>query len=327
MFDSDADQKEMITRLQAGLKLAGAVLLTAVVFILALYYAPPALSNNLEPLLASWLTLFLTHLPLLILGALTAGLMSVFLPRQAVRPLLPRRWLVAFVPTAVLGFIIPFGLFGNIPIARQLQQNGLPSSLTVVFLLSSAVLNPLSLLASWNAIGAELTLGRVGLALLIALMAGLVFARVERTHAVSLTPSRYFSLPLPVASSRLTRLWAGLARGGDELLEFGAYFVVGSLLTAVVSVWLAPFNLLHTAVGITLLGFLSPPEPFFISDTAVWLTRALPLPVALAYLTSNSLLPLTAALLHTRLWHLRWWLLLLLITLTPPLLLALIGRM
>lgn len=327
MFDSDADQKEILTRLQAGLKLAGAVLLTAVVFILALYYAPPTLTNNLEALLASWLTLFLTHLPLLILGALTAGLMSVFLPHQAIRPLLPRHWLVAFVPTAVLGFIIPFGLFGNIPIARQLQQNGLPSSLTVVFLLSSAVLNPLSLLASWHAIGAELTLGRVGLALLIALMAGLFFARMERTHAISPRPPR--PLPLSGNHARLARLWAGLARGGDELLEFGAYFVVGSLLTAVVAVLLAPFNSFwfNTAVGITLLGFLSPPEPFFISDTAVWLTRALPLPVALAYLTSNSLLPLTAALLHTRLWHLRWWLLLLLITLTPPLLLALIGRM
>lgn len=305
------------------MKLVGAILLTAVFMILGLYYAPASLTTNLEQILGSWLTFFLTHLPLLILGSLTAGLMSVFLPSQAVRSFMPRRWPLGFLLTAVLGFVIPFGLFGNIPIARQLQHKGLPTGLTLSFLLTSAVLNPLTLLDSWGTLGAELTLGRVALALLIALIASLIFTRLDQTQTISqpLSPPE----PLPPASTRRAKLWTGLAQGGDELLEFGAYFVVGSLLTAVVSTFIAPFNLFNTAMGLVLLGFLSPPEPFFISDTAVWLVRAQPLPLALAYLTSNTLLPLTAALLHTRLWHRKWLPILLLITLIPPLLLALIG--
>ena len=321
MFESE--QEDLLLNIQAGLKLVGAILLTAVFMILGLYYAPASLTTSLEQILGSWLTLLLTHLPLLILGSLTAGLMSVFLPSHAVRPFVPRRWPLQFLLTAVLGFVIPFGLFGNIPVARQLQQKGLPSGLTLSFLLASAVLNPLTLLDSWTTLGATLTLGRVGLALLIAFFASLLFTRLDQSQPISqpAPPSK----PLPTTSTRHTKLWAGLAQGGDELLEFGAYFVVGSLLTAVVSIFIAPFNLFNTAVGIVLLGFLSPPEPFFISDTAVWLIRALPLPLGLAYLTSNTLLPLTAALLHTRLWHKKWLPLLLLITLTPHLLLALIG--
>ncbi len=232
----------------------------------------------------------------------------------------PRRWWWGFGITAVLGFALPFGLLGNIPIARQLQHKGMPVGLLISFLLASAVINPLTLINSRLTLGLPFTAGRVALALLVAALASGLFTWLSQSQ-ISLSRPLPPSETLPPTAGRTAKLWAGLAQGGDDLVELGAYWVLGSLLTAVVAPLLPDAWLFHP-LGVVMFGFLSAPPGVWLSDTAVWFTRALPTPFALAYLTSNSLLPLAAALLHTRLWHGRGWFLLVAVTLLVPLLLS-----
>lgn len=291
-----SEHESTLVNLQAVLKLSGAILLTAVVLVLGLYYAPASLTADLQTLLATWLEMVVIQLPLLVLGSLTAGLLAVFISPATLPSLIPRRWPLQLLLATVMGLIIPFGLFGNVPLARQFRRQGIPASMVLTFLLAAAMLNPLTLLNSWVALGASLTLWRVLTAVSIALVAGLL------THF--LFPSPTVTRPHHTAEqTRGAKIWAGLAIGADELILFGALFIVGSLLTVVITTFLPLDLLLNTAVGAVLYGFLTPPQTLFPSDTAVWLSRALPLSTAVGYLTANTLLPLSALFLHTRLWR------------------------
>jgi hypothetical protein len=303
---------------QVGLLWLGGVLLTAVFLILILYYAPPEVAATGQRWLGVWLGQFWGQFPLLVLGTLTAGLLAYFVPDGAWAGIWPRRWPLVWGATAVLAFIIPFGLLGNIPVAQVLQQKGMRANTAVAFLLASAILNPLTLLDSWLQLGATLTVGRLGLALLAAILAGLLFTRFDAALP-HVTPP-----PLPPPATWRGQVWAGLAHGGGLLLLFGAYWVVASLLAVLLTAVIPESVWFSHPVGIVVWGFVTPPPVIWLGDTAVWLIRALPTPLALAYLTSHTLLPLAVALLHTRLWQPRPWLLLTLIPLTLALILAFI---
>jgi uncharacterized membrane protein YraQ (UPF0718 family) len=318
----------MILRdLQNSLKLTGAILLTAVGLILGLYYAPATVTAVLNSLLTTWLEMFVTHLPLLVLGSLTAGLWAVFVPAQTVQAFIPQRWPLQLIIAAVLGLIIPFGLFGNIPLARQFQRQGMRAGMVATFLLAAAMINPLTLVNSWITLGANLTMSRVIAAWSIAIGVGILFSLLEPLQSANRPISPADTLGQPNLSgneTRLRRVWAGLAVGADMFILFGALFVLSSLLTAVLTTFLPTEALLSTSVGTILLAFLSPPQTLFLSDTAVWLSRALPFTIATGYLTINAIFPLSAALLHTQLWRGRGWATILLISLGISTLIALL---
>src|SRR3954451_17311883 len=118
-------------------------------------------------------------LPFILLGAAVSAALAVWVPDRAFGRLarLPR---ALQVPGAALaGVAFPVCECGSIPVGRRLIARGLHPAAGVAFMLAAPILNPIVLASTWVAYqgrgkALEMTAGRAGLGLLIAVAVALV---------------------------------------------------------------------------------------------------------------------------------------------------------
>src|SRR3954454_21348350 len=118
-------------------------------------------------------------LPFILLGALVSAAIAVFVPDRvfARLALLPRALQVP--GAAVAGVAFPVCECGSVPVARRLLLRGWAPAAGVAFMLAAPILNPIVLASTWVAYqgrgkALEMTAGRAGLGLLIAVAVALV---------------------------------------------------------------------------------------------------------------------------------------------------------
>lgn len=116
-------------------------------------------------------------LPFVLLGALVSALIEVFVPERAFTRV-ARLPMGLQLPAAALGgFAFPVCECGSVPVARRLIARGVHPAAGLAFMLASPILNPVVLAStivaySGRGLAWEMTLGRAGLGLLLALAAG-----------------------------------------------------------------------------------------------------------------------------------------------------------
>lgn len=116
-------------------------------------------------------------LPFVLLGALAAALLEVYVPDRVFARIahLP---LALQLPAAVAGgFAFPVCECGSVPVARRLIAKGMHPSAGLAFMIASPIFNPIVLGSTWVAyeargLGLEMVLGRAGLGLVLAIVAG-----------------------------------------------------------------------------------------------------------------------------------------------------------
>jgi uncharacterized protein len=116
-------------------------------------------------------------LPFVLMGALVSALIEVYVPEKAFTRIgkLP---LPVQLPAAALGgFAFPVCECGSVPVARRLISRGMHPASGLAFMLASPILNPIVLTSTAIAyrgrgIGGEMVLGRAGLGLILAIVAG-----------------------------------------------------------------------------------------------------------------------------------------------------------
>src|SRR3954454_8361693 len=118
-------------------------------------------------------------LPFILIGAIVSAAIAVFVPDSAFARLarLPRALQVP--GAAVAGVAFPVCECGSVPVARRLLVRGLDPAAGVTFMLAAPILNPIVLASTWVAYqgrgrALEMTAGRAGLGLLIAVAVALV---------------------------------------------------------------------------------------------------------------------------------------------------------
>jgi uncharacterized protein len=197
----------------------------------------------LGPFTTRFLGTFIEAAPFLVLGAVTSGLIEVFVDRSLLTRVLPRRRPLALLTGAGLGFLFPVCECGVVPVTRRLLSKGLPLSVAVTFLLASPVMNPIVLVSTWSAFGlGPMLLGRYIVTLVVTVAIGLVFALHRRPWEALRDPS---IIPITggavdtLAESKalpqfalLPRVREALSLATDEFLDMGRYLVIGSLLAA-----------------------------------------------------------------------------------------------
>src|SRR5919204_2072753 len=202
-----------------------------------------------------FLGLLFEALPFLLLGAAVSGVLSTqpVLGSRLAR-WLARRW--GFVAALLGGFLFPVCECGVVPVARRLWQFGTPLPLAIAFLLAAPILNPVGIASTWFSFAQQpgLAAGRFILTALVAAGASLVLWRWRLLHAP----------PAPGAAHEPTarRLsWVGQllnasAHGYEDLVRLGRYFVVGTLVAAVLQRIVPP-----TTPTRFLRGAAPPPPP------------------------------------------------------------------
>lgn len=257
--------------------------------------------NLAEPLTqfaARFLDVLVGAAPFLLFGALAAGLIEVFLSRDDLARLIPRRTLPAALAGSVLGLILPVGEYGVIPVARALLRKGMPLPAAVAFLLAGPVINPIALAGTYIALrdhDPSLLALRAAVALVSAVLIGAL---------VAFAPGRERWLhPVPPAPPR-AGLRRALIASGREIALLGRYLLIAALLAAGVRLILAPGDfesLAEGRVGAVLalqaralaLPTGTPADAFAARD----LTGAFARGAVLAFLAGGAMLDLTGTIL------------------------------
>ncbi|AFY76932.1 MAG: permease [Hydrococcus sp. C42_A2020_068] len=125
-----------------------------------------------------FLSLLVEAIPFLLLGVLLSSALLFFIDERQLVARLPRHpFLGAFVGSCV-GFFFPVCECGNVPVARRLLMQGMPTSVAIGFLLAAPTINPIVIWSTWVAFRdrPEIVVFRVLGSLAIATIIGCLFS-------------------------------------------------------------------------------------------------------------------------------------------------------
>jgi uncharacterized protein len=171
-------------------------------------------------------------LPFVLLGALVSAAIEVYVP-EAAFDRVARLPLPLQLPGAALGGLaFPVCECGSVPVARRLISRGLHPAAGLAFMLASPILNPIVLLSTVIAyrgrgIALEMVVGRAGLGLLLAIVAG--WAIGVHGAAELLRPRPEEPPRPPLRSDRPVEFVEHLA---SDFFFMGRFVIVGAALAA-----------------------------------------------------------------------------------------------
>lgn len=197
-------------------------------------------------------SLLVQALPFVLIGALAAAVIEVFVPIGTLEKLanLPR-WMQ--LPAAGLaGIAFPICECGSVPVARRLAAKGLIPSAAVTFMLAAPVLNPVVIASTFVAYRGRTTmwtmvLGRFGLGLLVAIAVGWVVGNRSKDDLLRPRPDDGYAhhvLELGPPEARWRQFFVHL---GNDFIFMGRFLLLGATLAALVQTFLPSSIIGHVA--------------------------------------------------------------------------------
>src|SRR5215217_3769288 len=147
-----------------------------------------SLPSELQDFTTLSLSIVVEALPFVILGALVSVIVRLFAPTQRILRLVPKRPLLRRLSISLFGTFMPVCECGNVPVARGLVIRGLSVAESTTFLLAAPIINPVTLLATWQAFPLDPSIVWIRMAggLLIAnLVGGLIALYKDQMELVS----------------------------------------------------------------------------------------------------------------------------------------------
>lgn len=133
-----------------------------------------------------FMSLMVEAFPFLLLGVLLSSVLLVFVDERQLIARLPRNSFFGALAGSCIGFLFPVCECGNVPVARRLLSQGVPSSVAVGFLLAAPTINPVVIWSTWIAFRdqPEVVGFRILGSLAIATIVGWVFSIEDRPQAM-----------------------------------------------------------------------------------------------------------------------------------------------
>ena len=124
-----------------------------------------------------FLSLLVEAMPFLLFGVLLSSLMLLLIDEKQLITKIPRNPFLGVLIGSLAGFLFPVCECGNIPVARRLILQGIPTSVAIGFLLAAPTINPIVIWSTWIAFRdqPEIVWLRVLFSLTIALTIATIF--------------------------------------------------------------------------------------------------------------------------------------------------------
>src|SRR5215207_743057 len=204
-------------------------------------------------------SLLIQALPFVLLGALAAALVEVFVPIGWFEKLgrLPRP--LQLPAAALAGLAFPICECGSVPVARRLAQRGLKPSAAVPFMLAAPVVNPVVIASTFVAYRARpstwtMVGGRFALGMLVAIAVGWVIGNRSVDELLKPNPEdvheRHLRVERPEARGR--RFYSHL---GNDFLFMGRYLILGVTIAAAIQTFL-PASALTSVSGVPVVSIV-----------------------------------------------------------------------
>jgi uncharacterized membrane protein YraQ (UPF0718 family) len=157
-------------------------------------FAPVELGDGLSDRVQDFVTLSVSvvieSLPFVFLGILLSIAVQLFLPEDFLVRRMPRSPALRRVVVSLLGVLLPVCECGNVPLARGLIRRGLSVGESMTFLLAAPILNPVTIITTYQAFGWDdgILAARIAGGFVIANLVGWVFSRHPQPMSL-LTPA------------------------------------------------------------------------------------------------------------------------------------------
>ncbi|MGL4340160.1 MAG: permease [Rhodoglobus sp.] len=203
---------------------------------------PHSSDENLPDVARDFFTLSISvlveSLPFIFLGVLLSILVQVWLPATVFDRLMPRSPVLRRAVASLMGVLLPVCECGNVPLARGLILRGLTVSESVTFLLAAPILNPVTVITTYQAFGWDhgILAGRIIGGFVIANLVGWVFSRHPQQHQLltaKFEASCHKNHGHPEQGRRLHRSVTGFAEETSAMLPA---LVVGSAIAGAIQV-------------------------------------------------------------------------------------------
>ncbi len=134
--------------------------------------------NQLHNAFTLFLSLLVEAFPFLLLGVLLSSALLLFIDEGKLVTTLPQNPFLGALAGSCIGFLFPVCECGNVPVARRLLMQGLPTSAAIGFLLAAPTINPIVVWSTWVAFRdqPEIVVFRVIFSLAIAVLMGCIFS-------------------------------------------------------------------------------------------------------------------------------------------------------
>ncbi|MCG3083587.1 permease [Anoxybacillus sp. LAT_35] len=174
-----------------------------------------------------FLSILLEAIPFILLGVFASSLIQTFVSEQMIQKWIPNRPLVALVPAAVVGALLPICECAIIPVVRRLISKGMPLHVGVVIMVTAPILNPVVFASTYYAFSSNMSIvyGRMVIAFVAALIIGLIVYVIFRNHV----PLKSIKYSHHHVNSRLT---ATLTHAVDEFFDVGRYLIIGAFVAS-----------------------------------------------------------------------------------------------
>ena len=132
---------------------------------------------RIETISILFMSILLEAFPYLLLGALISSIIERFVPNSFFSRIIPKNPILGSIVGVIMGFFLPCCDCAVIPVAKGLIKKGVPQNVATSFMLASPIINPVVLLATYNAFALtnKSMIGyRVGVGVLVAIGAGML---------------------------------------------------------------------------------------------------------------------------------------------------------
>jgi len=134
--------------------------------------------NQLNNGFTLFLSLLVEAMPFLLLGVFFSSVLLFFVDESKLVEKMPKNPLLGALFGSMIGFLFPVCECGNVPVARRLLMQGVPTPVAIGFLLAAPTINPIVIWSTWTAFRdqPEIVVLRVVFSLVIATIIGFIFS-------------------------------------------------------------------------------------------------------------------------------------------------------
>jgi len=175
--------------------------------------------NQLHNAFTLFMSLLVEAIPFLLLGVLLSSCLLLFVDERKLITYLPRNPILGALIGSCVGFLFPVCECGNVPVARRLLMQGVPTSVAIGFLLAAPTINPIVVWSTWVAFRdqPEIVLWRIIFSLAIATILGCIFSVQKDTRP----------LLQPILAKRINFLMTEKAQTNKLALLQSGTFILG----------------------------------------------------------------------------------------------------
>lgn len=216
------------------------------------------IASSFNDFVTTFRSIIIQALPFITLGTVISVAVAIFLSENLILKIIPKNKVLSHITLASLGIFMPVCECGNIPVAKRLIMKGLSVSQSMTFLLAAPIINPVTIIATYeafrNVYSSDLLMPglRVVIGFAIAVTIGILLS-MRRNQYSMLTDSFYREVCEVPEHEEKTSIKRAFDLFQKEFIAIGLSLVIGAIIASLVQTFVPRSFLLNIGLGIAII--------------------------------------------------------------------------